>query len=377
MLIKSILHLNMKRIVFFSVIICAIAFSLYGLSKKGVQTKQPVTYTAPTITKKTEVADTISFAAVGDIMFGTNFPNTSKLPPNMGKELMAPFAIYLKSADVTFGNAEGVFLDSGGTPKGSGGNVYSFRQPTSMAQYFLDYGFDLISVANNHVADFGEVGLKSTDAVLRKLPIAFAGSVKQPTCIITVKGLKIGMAAFAPHKGSIDMNDIPGAIAIVKKLKDSCNIVLVSFHGGAEGQKNQRVPKRREIFFGQNRGDVHDFAHKMIDAGADIIIGHGPHVVRALELYKNKLIAYSLGNFCTYGMFNLKTVNSYAPLLKLAVNAKGDFIHAQIISGKQLGEGGPIVDEENKEAFNAIKQLSLQDFPTSALKFENGMILKK
>jgi poly-gamma-glutamate capsule biosynthesis protein CapA/YwtB (metallophosphatase superfamily) len=322
-------------------------------------------------------SDTISINAVGDIMFGSNFPDLSEMPPDLGKDLLKPFESYLKKADVVFGNAEGVFLDTGGTPKGTGGNVFCFRQPTNMAQYFLNYGFNLISVANNHVADFGEIGLNSTDEVLRKLPIAFAGSTKQPTCIITVKGKKIGMAAFAPHKGSVDMNDLPNAINIVKKLKQQCDIVIVSFHGGGEGEKQQRVTKKREIFFGQNRGNVYQFAHSMIDAGADVLIGHGPHVVRAVELYKNKFIAYSLGNFCTYGMFNLKNENSNAPLLKLNVNSTGDFVNAQIISGKQYGEGGPILDEENKEAFKTIEKLTKMDFPTGSLDFADGWIRKR
>lgn len=321
--------------------------------------------------------DTISFNAVGDIMFGTNFPNLSKMPPNQGKDLLKPFETYLKDADITFGNAEGVFLNSGGTPKGTGGQVYCFRQPTYMANFFLDNGFDLISVANNHVADFGNIGLNSTEEVLRKLPIAFGGSLNVPTTTVTVRGIVIGMAAFAPHKGSIDMNDLPNAIKIVKDLKAKCQIVMVSFHGGAEGVTRQRVPKKTEIFYGQNRGDVYSFAHQMIDAGADMVIGHGPHVVRAVELYKNKFIAYSLGNFCTYGMFSLGGASGNAPLLKLFLTEKGDFLKGEIISGKQYGEGGPVLDEERKSAFQTIAYLTKLDFPNTPLMFENGKILKK
>jgi poly-gamma-glutamate capsule biosynthesis protein CapA/YwtB (metallophosphatase superfamily) len=306
--------------------------------------------------------DTISINAVGDIMFGTNFPDLKNMPPNGGKDLLTPFTSLLKDADVTFGNAEGVFLNSGGTPKGSGGQVYCFRQPTYMAQYFLDNGFDLLSVANNHVADFGDVGLKSTDSVLRKLPIDFAGSTIQPTTIITVKGIKYGLAAFAPNKGCVDLNNIANAIKIVKELKQKCHIVMVSFHGGAEGIDKQHVTKKTEIFYGQNRGNVYDFAHKVIDAGADMVIGHGPHVARAMELYKNK--------------FSLGGVSGNAALLKLFVTEKGDFVQAKIISGKQYGEGGPVLDEQNKEVFNTIKNLTLVDFPNSGLKFEDGMVFK-
>ncbi len=326
---------------------------------------------------KINSTDTITLAAVGDIMFGTNFPDLKNMPPNNGKELLKPFETYLKNADITFGNVEGVFLDKGGIPKGTGGQVYCFRQPINMAQYYLDYGFDLLSVANNHVADFGDPGLTSTDEVLRRLNIAFAGSLKQPTTIITVKGRKIGMAAFAPHKGSVDMNNIAGAVKIVTELKKQSDIVMVSFHGGAEGVTRQRVPKKKEIFYGQDRGDVHDFAHKMIDAGADVLIGHGPHVVRAVELYKNKFIAYSLGNFCTYGKFSLGGASGNAPLLNLSLNGNGDFVSGSIVSGKQYGEGGPLLDEVKKNAFNTIAYLTKLDFPNTALQFNNGLITKK
>ena len=320
--------------------------------------------------------DTLTFIAVGDIMFGSNFPGNANLPPNDGADLLKGFTEILKNADITFGNAEGVFLDAGGTPKGTGNNVYCFRQPRRYAKYFTDNGFNLLSLANNHVADFGDAGLKSTVSTLQALPIQFAGLVDHPTAIITIRNTKIGLAAFAPHNGCVQLNDYPGAIAIIKKLKAECDIVLVSFHAGAEGKNATRVPRRTEIFFNQNRGNVYEFAHRMIDAGADIVLGHGPHVPRGMELYNNKFIAYSLGNFCTYGMFSLTGVSGIAPLLKIYVNGKGDFINGTITSVKQEGEGGPLMDEKFG-AYKLIKELSALDFPESNLKFPDSINITK
>ena len=320
--------------------------------------------------------DTISLIAVGDIMFGTNFPSTSTLPPNDGKDLMKYFSEELKNADLTFGNSEGVFLDAGGISKGYGANVFSFREPRRYAQYFVDNGFDLLSVANNHVADFGDEGMRSTVATFKALPLHFAGLENYPTTIITVRNIKIGMAAFAPHKGCMQLNDYAAAIASVKNLKQQCDIVLVSFHAGAEGRSATHVPKRTEIFMGQNRGNVYEFAHSMIDAGADIVIGHGPHVARAMEVYKNKFVAYSLGNFCTYGMFSLEGVSGIAPLLKIFVNEKGDFIRGTITSIKQEGEGGPLPDE-TYAAYRSIKALTASDIPNSHLKFTDTTNIEK
>jgi hypothetical protein len=321
-------------------------------------------------------ADTLSLIAVGDIMFGSNFPDASHLPPNDGKDLLTDLTSVLSDADITFGNSEGVFMDAGGESKGVGPNVYSFREPKKYAQFFVDNGFDLISVANNHVADFGKVGMNSTVSTLEELNLKFAGVENHPTTIFTIKNKKIGMAAFAPHTGCIQMNDHAAAIASVQKLKKECDIVVVSFHGGAEGKNAQHVTRKTEMFFNQNRGNVYEFAHKMIDAGADVVIGHGPHVARAMELYNNKFIAYSLGNFCTYGQFNLKGPNGFAPLLKIWMDEKGDFAKGTITSVKQEGEGGPRLDAGHN-SYNMIKELTAVDFPESKLIFADSVNITK
>ena len=344
-------------------------------SPKNHTLRLPDTSASHTILQ-VHLPDTLSIIAVGDMMFGTNFPGTGKLPPNDGKDLLGHFTAELRDADITFGNSEGVFLDAGGVPKGSGQHVYCFREPTRYARYFADNGFDLLSVANNHVADFGETGMRSTISTLQALPLHFAGLQQFPTTIITVRNIKIGLAAFAPHKGCIQMNDLDDAIASVKELKRKCDIVMVSFHGGAEGRNHTHVPKITEIFMGQNRGNVYRFAHAMIDAGADIVIGHGPHVARAMELYKNKFIAYSLGNFCTYGMFNLDGVSGIAPLIKIYMNDKGDFINGHITSIKQLGEGGPLPDN-NHGAYKLIRSLTSADLTGGHLLFPDSTNIVK
>ena len=319
----------------------------------------------------------ITIMAVGDMMFGSNFPSASSLPPNDGKNLLIPADSLLKSADITFGNVEGTFLDKGGKPKGSGANVYCFRQPVAYANFYKDYGFDLLSVANNHINDFGPEGISSTDSTLSKLGIAFAGTPARQKAIIERNGIKIGFTAFAPHSGSLSLHDIPAAVKLVKELKKECAIVVVSFHAGAEGRGAQHVPKRKEIFFGQDRGDVHAFAHAMVDAGADVVIGHGPHVARALELYNSRLIAYSLGNFCTYGQFSLGGVSGYAPLLELTLDGAGKFKEGKIHSFLQLGEGGPVADPD-KSAAKSISQLTRTDFPqTEIVVYDDGKIEKK
>lgn len=311
----------------------------------------------------------LDIVAVGDIMLGTNFPDNSNLPPNEGKKLLFFADSLISRATVSFGNLEGTFLDKGGVPKGFGPNIYNFRQPTSYASILKTSGFDFLSIANNHINDFGPIGILSTEKTLAEHNFAYAGTPRTPYSIIKRNGLKIGMIAFAPHAGCLNMLDTKKAVDWVKSLNNQVDIIIVSFHGGAEGQSAMHVKRKTELFFDQNRGNVYEFAHAMVDAGADLIIGHGPHVPRAIEVYKNKLIAYSLGNFCTYGKFSLKGVSGYAPMLSASLNSKGDFANGKIHSFKQEGEGGPIPDK-NANAAKTIARLSLEDMPESKLIFK-------
>jgi poly-gamma-glutamate capsule biosynthesis protein CapA/YwtB (metallophosphatase superfamily) len=319
----------------------------------------------------------IDIVAVGDIMLGTNFPDITTLPSD-ANSLLKPADSLLRNASITFGNAEGVFLNEGGQSKGSGPNVYNFRQPESYATILKNYGFDFLSVANNHAYDFGAIGLESTSRVFEANGLKFAGNKNNPYSVIERDGVKIGLVAFAPHSGCLNINELPAVISLVKEVKAKCDILMVSFHAGAEGSKATRVPRRHEIFYDQDRGDVYEAAHAVIDAGADVVIGHGPHVPRALELYKSRLIAYSLGNFCTYAKFNLKGISGYAPLLSFKVNQSGEFREGKIHSFLQLGEGGPVKDETNAAAV-LIKQLSIEDFPESSLLMdqEGNISIKK
>ena len=104
------------------------------------------------------------------------------------------------------------------------------------------------------------------------------------------------------------------------------NRVIVSFHGGAEGLQALHTPNKAELFMNENRGDVRRFAHAVVDAGADIVLGSGPHVVRGMEIYKDRLIAYSLGNFATYRAFNIWGFNGIGLILEADMDDTGRFI---------------------------------------------------
>ncbi|MDM8567889.1 CapA family protein [Candidatus Halobeggiatoa sp. HSG11] len=305
--------------------------------------------------------ETISIIGVGDIMLGTDYPSAKYLPANKGKNLLKTLNKTLNHADITFGNLEGTILNGGNTIKNCK-KCYAFRMPEYLADNLVTAGFDVVSVANNHIRDFGQKGLKNTLRVLDGLGIKSAGLIKhRPNATFTKNGIKYGFAAFAPNVGTVDIRNIANAKKIVANLAANSDIVIVSFHGGAEGAKNQHVKNKSERFYGENRGNVYKFSHAVIDAGADIVFGHGPHVTRAIEVYNNRFIAYSLGNFCTYGRFNLRGVTGVAPIIKVNINKQdGSFVDAKITSIKQIKNQKVVLDSHNR-ALNLIRKLTKKD----------------
>jgi poly-gamma-glutamate capsule biosynthesis protein CapA/YwtB (metallophosphatase superfamily) len=327
--------------------------------------------------------DTISFVAVGDIMMGLNYPNNAPaLPPQNGELTFASVKKALL-ADITIGNLEGVLLDSGGNAKqcSNPSICYAFRTPEKYVELLVEAGFDLMSVANNHAGDFGETGRKKTQEVLKKAGIGFAGSEGlAETYILEKDGVRYGFVAFAPNTGTVRFNDMVKAKKLISELKNNSDIVIVSMHIGAEGKGSSRVTRKTEMFVGENRGNPYEFARFAIDNGADMVFGHGPHVLRAIDLYKGKFIAYSLGNFATNTSVNITGISGYAPIIKIKTNSKGDFIEGEIISAIQQGENGarrPILDPTGA-CIKEIKKLTEMDFPEVKLFIsENGKISVK
>ena len=307
----------------------------------------------------------IVITGVGDIMLGSGYPNTKRLPPQDNPDLLLlQIADTLSSSDITFGNLEGSFLDHGDPWKKCRDTsiCYLFRMPERYVSALTSTGFDILSVANNHFGDFGPPGRKRTMQILDSVGIRYAGLVEHPWTIFRKDSVLYGFCAFAPNSGTVNLNELGNAARIVRMLADTCDIVIVSFHGGAEGADFQHVPKKTEIFHGENRGDVHLFAHLMIDNGADVVFGHGPHVTRAVEVYKDRFISYSMGNFCTFGGINLAGPNGLAPIIKLTVDRSGKFLGGRIIPVYQDWPGGVKYDH-NKRVINKIRDLTNADFP--------------
>lgn len=332
----------------------------------GVQVADSVCVESP------EVAKTLSLAFVGDIMMGTTFPDSihgTHLPANGGRNLFDEAKDVLSRVDVACGNLEGIFLDGPGrrrkmtNPK----TYFIFRMPPSYVDNLTAAGIDFMGMANNHVNDFGEPGRTSSMATMKKAGLAHAGL--KGRCEIAVLergGLKVALTQFGHGGNNLDVTDLDELRRVVKTMRDTADIVVVAFHGGAEGAAHQHVPFKMETYVGEKRGNVAEFAHAAIDAGADVVYGHGPHVPRAAELYKGHIIFYSLGNFCTPYRMGIRGVSGYAPIAEIKIDADGKFISGKIHSMIQQHGKGPRKDATNAAA-KLIKKLSATDFPASPL----------
>jgi poly-gamma-glutamate capsule biosynthesis protein CapA/YwtB (metallophosphatase superfamily) len=325
-----------------------------------------------TAVKHYSVPDTICIAAVGDIMLGSSYPDSSKLPPDSAKRSFTRVIKYLGGADVVFGNLEGTLLDSGSpaSHKKKLETAYLFRMPTGYGKVLKDAGFNLVSLANNHITDFDRKGYVSTAKTLKNNGIHYAGLEDYPATVFERNGIKYGFCAFAPNAHTLSLIDIRNARHIIRDLKQKCDILIVSFHGGAEGPTYEHVPFKMESYMNGLRGDVHAFAHNAVDAGADIVLGNGPHVSRAIEKYRGRLIAYSLGNFCTYKSVSVMGACGMAPLLKAYLNKKGEFISGNIIAFRQTHEQGLVRDNRNG-AVKRMQELTEKDFPQSGLDIDD------
>lgn len=348
-----------------------------AVSSTGTGTETAAADTAPAKSN----ARPITMAFVGDIMMGTTYPENGKyLTADDGKSIFKDAKEILSRADIAAGNLEGSLFDGKGSVKkcSNPSSCFAFRQPSRYAKHLVDAGFDFVGIANNHINDFGPEAVASTKKTLTDNGIAFAGLRDGcPTAIVEKDGMKIGFAAFGHSRGTASIMDYEEVKRNVKSLRGKCDIVVVSFHGGGEGQGFQHVPHKMESAFGEQRGDVEKFAHTAVDAGADIVFGHGPHVNRALELYKDHLIIYSLGNFATPYRMGLSGVSGYAPIVEATLNPDGTFESGQIHSFIQQKGVGPRKDATNAVARNMAK-LTKADFPNTPLEIsDEGKISKK
>lgn len=350
------------------------------ISQQSSRSQRPLQSVSPPPSKqaaqKQNLALPITIKAVGDMVPGTSFPD-NRLPAFEGKALFQHIQPYLQNADVVFGNFESTFTHHPYTAKDTSRSMtYAFRTPPAYAMRLKEAGFDVLSVANNHSMDFAEVGFADTIQSIEKTGMQAIGQ-KGKIVYRTVKGQTIAWIGFSYLSDHNNLHDLAAAKALVKAAQQKAQVIVISVHAGAEGTDAQHVQNQSEAFYGEDRGNLVQFAHSMIDAGADLILGHGPHVVRAIELYKGKLIAYSLGNFLGYRTLSTEGELSTSLILQVKLDTQGNFMSGRIIPARLTADGIPTIDESQRSV-HLIRWLTRTDFPQTPLKIDaNGNIAKQ
>ena len=290
---------------------------------------EPANINAPA----TEATPYTKIYFVGDIMLTRGVQSSVLKNFNGNFSELFKNASQLKEADILFGNLEGPVSTVGNNV----GSKYSFRMNPEVLPVIKDFGFKVLSFANNHVGDWNVQAFNDTLLRLKENDLAFtgAGSTREEAekpVIINKNGVNFGFLGFSDvgpkwmeageNKSGILLADDPNFSSIIAKAKESVDVLIVSIHFGEEYEKIHN--KRQE-----------KIAYLAIDYGADIVIGHHPHVIEDIEYYKDKPIFYSLGNFIFDQYFSKETM-------------RGMVVMA-IFEGKEIKEIKHLISVQNKK----------------------------
>jgi hypothetical protein len=317
--------------------------------------------TATAATSRTKPTRGISLVWGGDVTLGSHYGR----PPDRGWPQLAPVAGILRRADLAAVNYEGTF-GSGGPSKcaGGGANCFAFQAPSANARTLHRAGVDVVNQANNHAHDFGAYGQAATRAALAAAHVRPTGA---PGQIQTLRrhGVRVAFVGFSTYPWTAPMNSDAAVRALVKAAARRAPIVVAFLHAGAEGASRDHVPFGHEHAYGEDRGDSRHFARVAIDAGADVVLGSGPHVVRGLQLYRGRLIAYSLGNLTGWHNFGTSGNSALSALLHVDLDRDGALRQGSLTSLVLDHTGVPSLDPQRR-AERLMRGLSASDFGTSS-----------
>ena len=311
-----------------------------------------------------EQQPTVRIAWVGDTMFGSAAAN----PPGDGAALFARVRGELRAPDVTFGNLEGVLATGGQGKCGAepAANCFAFRAPPRYAGGLRGAGFDVVNLANNHAWDYGADGQAQTIAALRSQRLAYTG-LPGRIAVLRRNGVRVAFVGFAPYPWASSLLDVPAATALIRTAARGADVVVAAMHAGGEGAGQTHTPHGHEVVFGEDRGDTRGFAHAAVDAGADLVVGSGPHVVRGIERYHGRLIAYSLGNFAGWHNFALGGVLSLTGILDVTLDRTGRPVRGRVVSLASAPPGIPGPDSAHATA-HLMNEVSAADFGANAMR---------
>jgi poly-gamma-glutamate capsule biosynthesis protein CapA/YwtB (metallophosphatase superfamily) len=308
----------------------------------------------------------VQIAAVGDMaMVASSDGGSGFFSAAVRREL---------TGDVVLGNLEGTLTTASYSKCGAGSsNCFAFHAPPSYAEVLRRAGFSILNLANNHANDYGPQGQADTVAALRHARLRYTGKPGQIT-YLRAGGTRIAVIGFAPYSWAQSLTDLAAARRLVRRADERADIVIATMHAGAEGSDHQHVRRGSEFFLGENRGDVVDFARAVIDAGADLVVGHGPHVLRGMAWYHGRLIAYSLGNFLGNGTLSIGGVLGVSGILRVSLRPDGSWLHGELVPIRLVPPGVPAIDPA-EAAHGIVRNLSKEDFGSSAVRVTRTGVL--
>jgi poly-gamma-glutamate capsule biosynthesis protein CapA/YwtB (metallophosphatase superfamily) len=316
-------------------------------------------------------AASVTITAVGDTMLG----NTPDLPADPATYFGAVKSTLDSGAQIVFGNLEGTLTTSTTSKCGGEGpaeSCFAFRDPPGYARYFKKAGFTILNDANNHSFDFGAAGQAQTVRAIHAAGLAQTGLPGEIT-LVRAKGIRVAFVAFAPYKYDASLLRLPAARELIKRAAREASIVVVYMHAGAEGSDADHVTGREEYYLGEDRGNPEAFAHMAINAGASLVIASGPHVLRGMQFYKGHLIAYSVGNFASYGDFATEGDLDLSVILRVTLSSAGRFEHARIYPIQFTAEGRPV---PGGGAVAFVARLATEDFGSSAARIQPSGVIR-
>ena len=248
-------------------------------------------------------------------------------------------------------------------------NCYAFRQPVATARALRELAPRAAvvgNVANNHARDAGGKGFAASLRHLRRAGVRVTGADTIATAVM-VHGDTIGVLGFYTSTETPDARDLAAVRRHVSRAAARYGVVIVTMHLGAEGAQAQRTTDSTEIFLGKiDRGNPVAFADAALESGATLVIGHGPHVLRAAEWRDDRLVLYSLGNLLTYGPFHLADPMNRGAVACADVDAARRVGAAWLRPTWQLAPG-VLRRDSTVRALTLIDSLSALDFPESGV----------
>ena len=297
--------------------------------------------------------------------------------------LLAPLRPMFAGADLVLLNVEGA-IGAGRTVskcRRRSKNCFAFRQPVTAAsalRRIADSAIVVGNVANNHSRDAGPDGFEITRRHLRRAGVLVTGADTMATPVVTASNDTIGIIGFYTSEETPDARDLAAVYRHVKRAVDQYRTVIVTMHLGAEGAGAQRTFNRSEIFLGNiDRGNPVAFADAAIAAGATMVVGHGPHVLRAAEWRDERLVLYSLGNLLTYGPFGLKDPMNRGAVVCATIDSTRAVSEAEVRSTMQLAPG-VLVQDSTRRAATLIDSLGVLDFPMTGARVDSlGVLVRR